>query len=148
MVLLGGPWMIYGPYLVVQPWSREFMTKETHALKIVAWIRLPGLSYRYYTKQLMRAIASVIGEAVKVDYNNTIGQRGWFARVVVIIDVKKPFIPCVRIDGILQRIEYEGLPTICYKCGHFGHTQDSCEVCHMFFKSPVFLVILWKFGIL
>jgi hypothetical protein len=45
--LSGGPWMIYGHYLVVQPWSRDFTTSDVHPTKIVAWIRLPGLHYRY-----------------------------------------------------------------------------------------------------
>ncbi|MBA0778553.1 hypothetical protein Gotri_006404 [Gossypium trilobum] len=56
-VLSGGPWMVCGHYLVVQPWSQDFSTEETQPWKI----RLPGLPYKYYTKGLIRAIAEVLG---------------------------------------------------------------------------------------
>lgn len=88
-VLMGGPWMMYGHYLVVQPWSREFTTKESHPSKIVSWIRLLGLHYRYYTKGLVRALASIIGNVVKVDYNTTDGRRGKFIGVAVVVDMSK-----------------------------------------------------------
>lgn len=48
-VLMDGPWMMYRHYLVVRPWSRDL----SHPSKIIAWIRLPGLYYRYYTKDLI-----------------------------------------------------------------------------------------------
>ncbi|KAK8605028.1 hypothetical protein V6N13_082487 [Hibiscus sabdariffa] len=32
------------------------------------------------------------------------------------------------IDGRCQDIEYEGLPTICFKCGRYGHAKESCGV--------------------
>lgn len=73
-VLMGGPWMMYGHYLVVQPWSREFTTEESHPSKIIAWVRLLDLYYGYYTKGLIRALASVIGNVVKVDYNTIDGK--------------------------------------------------------------------------
>ncbi|MBA0575748.1 hypothetical protein Golob_024108 [Gossypium lobatum] len=30
------------------------------------------------------------------------------------------------IDGNLQSVEYERLPTVCFGCGHYGHIQDIC----------------------
>ncbi|KAK8609735.1 hypothetical protein V6N13_093150 [Hibiscus sabdariffa] len=27
----------------------------------------------------------------------------------------------------VEKIEYEGLPTICYSCGRYGHTDDGCK---------------------
>ncbi|KAI9087359.1 hypothetical protein K1719_030679 [Acacia pycnantha] len=42
-VLTGGPWMIYGAYLTVQPWSLEFDAKTSSISKVVAWERIPGL---------------------------------------------------------------------------------------------------------
>lgn len=31
-----------------------------------------------------------------------------------------------EIDGEVQRVEYEGLPTICYNCGRAGHNSVFC----------------------
>lgn len=98
-VLMGDPWMMYGYYLVVQPWSRDFTTEESHLSKIIAWIRLSGLHYRYYTKGLVRALASVIRNVVKVDYNTIDGRRGKFVRVVMVVDMSWSLIPFLGIDG-------------------------------------------------
>ncbi|KAL4364157.1 hypothetical protein GQ457_04G008120 [Hibiscus cannabinus] len=76
MVLSGGPWVIYGNYLTVQPWSRGFSTSEAHPSHIMVWVRLPKLPYRYYTKSMFRHIANAIGKVVRVDYNTSEGKRG------------------------------------------------------------------------
>ncbi|KAL4340266.1 hypothetical protein GQ457_08G027370 [Hibiscus cannabinus] len=126
-VLLGGPWLIYGNYLTVQPWSRNFPTEKEHPDHIVVWARLPGLSYRYYTKSMFHFIANAIGKIIKIDYNTKEGKRGWFARIDVVIDLNKPLVPSLVIDAKRQIIEYEGLPMICYSCGKFGHTVETCK---------------------
>ncbi|KAL4362736.1 hypothetical protein GQ457_04G010410 [Hibiscus cannabinus] len=87
-VLSGGPWVIYGSYLTVQPWSRKI---------------------------------------VKIDSNTSEGLRGRFARLAVVVDLTKPLPSTIIIDGHKQRIEYEGLPTICFSCGKYGHLEASCK---------------------
>ncbi|KAL4341700.1 hypothetical protein GQ457_08G018670 [Hibiscus cannabinus] len=126
-VITGGPWVVYCAYLTVQPWSREFMTSSGYPSKIMAWVRLPNLPYRYYTKSLFRHIANAIGLVIRIDHNTTQGNRGRFARLAVIVDLTKPLISGIIIDKRRQDIEYEWLPNICYKCGKFGHTMDCCD---------------------
>ncbi|KAE8660608.1 hypothetical protein F3Y22_tig00116951pilonHSYRG00499 [Hibiscus syriacus] len=71
-------------------------------------------------------IGSEIGKIIKVDYNTNAGERGKFARLAVAVDLNKPLLPCIGIDGFVQKLEYEGLQHICYKCGVYRHTQDLC----------------------
>ncbi|KAL4333466.1 hypothetical protein GQ457_07G012960 [Hibiscus cannabinus] len=125
-VLSGGPWVIYGSYLTVQPWTRYFNAAEDHPSHIMVWARLPKLPYRYYTKSLFQHIAATIGKVVKIDYNTEAGKRGRFARLALIVDLSKLLISGIVIDGRRQDIEYEGLPTICYKCGKYGHAKEVC----------------------
>ncbi|KAL4367688.1 hypothetical protein GQ457_05G032520 [Hibiscus cannabinus] len=124
--LTAGPWTIYGSYLTVQPWSRSFSPLEKHPSHVVVWVRLPGLPYRYYSKALFRRIARVIGKVIKVDYSTQAGERGRFARLAVMVDLNKPLLSCLGIDGQVQKLEYEGLQHICYKCGVYGHGQEVC----------------------
>ncbi|KAI9104196.1 hypothetical protein K1719_023032 [Acacia pycnantha] len=65
--LTGGPWVVFGAYLTVQPWSMDFDAHSSIS-KVVAWVRIPGLSFRYYHKSTLRAIGSLLGEVVKIDY--------------------------------------------------------------------------------
>ncbi|KAL4340431.1 hypothetical protein GQ457_08G021740 [Hibiscus cannabinus] len=126
-VLTGGPWVIYGSYLTVQPWNRNFSTTEAHPSHTMVWVRLPKLPYRYYTKSLFRHIAAAIGKVVKVDYNTEEGKRGRFARLAIIVDLHKPLVSGIIIDGYRQDVEYEGLSNICFKCGKFGHSKEQCS---------------------
>ncbi|KAK5843212.1 hypothetical protein PVK06_005661 [Gossypium arboreum] len=113
--------MVYGNYLTIQPWSRDFSTKECYPFKAIVWMRLLGLSYRYNNKKLLRIIAGMLGKVVKIDYNTTVGRRGKFARFALVVDLKKPLKAFVEINGIPYCVEYERLPSICYKCGCYGH---------------------------
>lgn len=44
--------------------------------------------------------------------------------MVVSVDLTKPLVFKIRIEGHLQWVEYEGLPTICFECGYYGHLQE------------------------
>ncbi|KAI9080164.1 hypothetical protein K1719_037842 [Acacia pycnantha] len=98
--LLTGPWMIFGHYLT-----------------------LPA---RYYHKSIICSIGGVFGDVIKVDYNTDSGERGKFARIAVVIDLTKPLISKIMVDGEIIFVEYEGLPVICYNCGKYGHLQNAC----------------------
>ncbi|KAI9112523.1 hypothetical protein K1719_016446 [Acacia pycnantha] len=126
--LTGGPWMVYGSYLTVQPWSLDFDPKSSAISKVVAWIRIPGLSFRYYHKSTLRAIGMLLGEVVKIDYRTETMGRGKFACIAVLTDLMKPLVPWIKVDGKTYGIEYEGLPLICFECGRYGHNREKCRV--------------------
>ncbi|KAL4303593.1 hypothetical protein GQ457_10G006750 [Hibiscus cannabinus] len=97
-VLTEGPWTIYGSYLK-----------------------------SYYTKAVFRHIANLVGKVVWIDYNTDAGERGRFARLAILVDLHKPLLSCIRVDGRIQKLEYEGLHHICYECGVYGHSKESCD---------------------
>ncbi|GMI67904.1 hypothetical protein HRI_000459700 [Hibiscus trionum] len=43
------------------------------------------------------------------------------------IDLRKPLISKIVINGNVQIVEYESLPTVCFGCGKYGHSQDACH---------------------
>ncbi|KAL4282273.1 hypothetical protein GQ457_03G022370 [Hibiscus cannabinus] len=53
-------------------------------------------------------------------------KKGRFARLTVVEDLDKPLKSRIIIDGQCQDIKYEGLLTIYYACGKFGHVEDAC----------------------
>ncbi|KAI9089167.1 hypothetical protein K1719_029446 [Acacia pycnantha] len=124
--LLTGPWMIFGHYLTVQPWTPYFKPHEHVVNQVIGWVRLSKLPARYYHKSIIRSIGGVFGEVIKVDYNTDSDDRGKFARIVVVIDLTKPLTSQIQVDSELFSFEHEGLPSICFDCGKYGHLQDSC----------------------
>lgn len=75
-VLPDGPWVVKETYLTIQPWSPNFSIKQTRISALTVWVRLPGLPFRYYHKNVIRAIGGVLGNVLKIDYNTNLGGRG------------------------------------------------------------------------
>ncbi|KAH1039583.1 hypothetical protein J1N35_041326 [Gossypium stocksii] len=60
-VVSGGPWTIFGQYLIVRPWTPSFTTDQYFPTSLLVWIRLPGLSEGLYTGSLLKFIGRAIG---------------------------------------------------------------------------------------
>lgn len=72
---MGGPWVIFGHYLIVRDWLLSFLTVSNGLDKQVVWIRLPRLSEGYYSEFSLRAIGQVIGHVVKIDVHTNAETR-------------------------------------------------------------------------
>ncbi|KAI9074226.1 hypothetical protein K1719_043791 [Acacia pycnantha] len=108
--LTGGPWMIFGAYLTVQPWSLDFDAKSSPISKVVAWVRIPGLSFRYYHKSTLRAIGSLLGDVVKIDYMTETRGRGKYARLAILMNLMQPLTPEGKMQEHGQPDRYRQYP--------------------------------------
>lgn len=72
-------------------------------------------------------IRETIGKIAKLDTNTDNKVRGRFARLAVYINLDKPLISQVLINGKMQKVEYEFLSTVCFHCGRYGHTKELCS---------------------
>ncbi|KAI9070817.1 hypothetical protein K1719_047224 [Acacia pycnantha] len=120
--------MIFWAYLTIQPWSLDFDSSISTISKVVVWVLITGLSFKYYHKSTARVIGALLGDVVKIDYRTENRGRGKYARLAVIVDLQKPLIPWLKVDGRSYGVEYEGLPHICFKCGMVGHVEERCGV--------------------
>ncbi|KAK5775604.1 hypothetical protein PVK06_043511 [Gossypium arboreum] len=93
---------------------------------VMAWIRLLGLPGYLYKKKIIEEIEGTIGKVLRLDFNTDSRARGRFARMAVYNNLDKPLIAQVRVNGLYQKVEYEGLPTICFTCRKYGHTKELC----------------------
>ncbi|KAK8554301.1 hypothetical protein V6N12_031266 [Hibiscus sabdariffa] len=64
-VITDGPWIIFGHYLTIEPWSTYFSTSQSHPSRIMAWICLLGLWITCYKRTHLEAI--VDGDALCSD---------------------------------------------------------------------------------
>ncbi|KAH1097268.1 hypothetical protein J1N35_014189 [Gossypium stocksii] len=125
-VLSEGPWIIFGQYLTVQLWTLAFDPSQAYPSVVMAWIRFPGLPGYLYNHKIITAIGEMVGKVVKLDMNTDSKARGRFARMVVYVDLEKPLVSHILINGRKQNVEYESLSTIRFHCGRYGHVENSC----------------------
>ncbi len=125
--LLGGPWLIFGHYLITQPWDKDFDADKATINKVIAWIRVPGMSLHLYDKRVLRQIGRMVGKLVKIYYNTNLFGRAKFARLAVEVDLTKPLVASFTFKEKIHKIVYEGFPRIFFYCGHFGHVIEHCS---------------------
>ncbi|MBA0576894.1 hypothetical protein Golob_027441, partial [Gossypium lobatum] len=101
--LTQGLWIIFGQYLTVQPWTKTFNPTQPYPSVVMASIRLPDLQTDNRT-------------------------RGRFARLAVIINLDKPLVSQVLVNGVVQRVKYEALPMVCFCCEKYGHIKELCPL--------------------
>lgn len=92
----------------------------------MSWIKLPGLPSYFYRQKILKEIESLVGKVAKLDMNTDSKARGRFARLVVYVNLDKPLVSQIFINGRIQRIEYEFLPIVCFQCGRYGHVKEGC----------------------
>ncbi|KAK9207991.1 hypothetical protein WN944_000342 [Citrus x changshan-huyou] len=125
--LTKGPWLIMGQYLTVQPWTPSFDFTNANLDQVTVWICLPGLAVHLYNRKVLQKLGQLVGNVIKIDSNTASSSRGRFARLALSISLTRPLVSQFELDGKIQKVEYEGLPVICYKCRCYGHNSSNCK---------------------
>ncbi|KAA3452516.1 GroES-like zinc-binding alcohol dehydrogenase family protein [Gossypium australe] len=93
---------------------------------VMTWIRFLGLSGHMCKNKILWEIGEMVGKVVKLDLNTDNKARDRYPRMAVYVNLEKPLISKVLINGNIQRIEYESLPLVCFSRGRYGHFKESC----------------------
>lgn len=132
-VLTGGPYKIFDHYLAVQPWEPNFQPAKARMPKTAIWVHFEGVPMEYYQDEVLMKLGDKVGKSLKVDRTALIGSRGQFARVCVEFDLSQPLPASVEFKFLNKptsstvKCVYEGLHTICFTCGQFGHKSEFCR---------------------
>ncbi|MBA0715606.1 hypothetical protein Golax_014496 [Gossypium laxum] len=123
---------IENAYLLAKFQSREDyeMILTLFPNTVMAWVHLPvhlpGLPGVLYKKLILEEISNLIGKVANLDFKIDYGSRGRFARMTVFINLDKPLVLHILVNGMMQRVEYESFLAVCFSCGCYGHMQDLC----------------------
>ncbi|KAK9283416.1 hypothetical protein L1049_011658 [Liquidambar formosana] len=126
-VLGGVPWRIAGHYISLHRWVPNFRPSEATINYAAVWVRLPELPIEYYDGAILSQITSTIGsKLIKLDPVTETKEKVRFARLCIVVDLNRPLLPHINLEGLSQQIEYEGLHVVCFQCRRFGHLQEDC----------------------
>ncbi|GMH04691.1 hypothetical protein Nepgr_006531 [Nepenthes gracilis] len=81
----------------------------------------------YYRKDVLWAAGKAIGKPIKIDMNIAVADWDRFVKIAIQVDLNEPLLPQLMIEGESIRVEYEGIPEICFGCGKAGHTSRDCK---------------------
>lgn len=124
--LTGGPWKMFGSYLLVKRWSPRFNPMSDEIVTTPVWVRLMNIPVNFYHRAILFGIAEGLGIPVKADTTMLHLERARFARVCVEVDLTKPLKGSVRVNDDRYFVAYEGLSKICSGCGIYGHLVHNC----------------------
>lgn len=124
--LTGGPWRMFGSYLMVQAWSPEFDPLRSDIVTTPVWIRIANIPVNFYHNTILMGIAKGLGKPVRVDSTTLNFERARFARVCVEVNLTKPLKGTIMVNGERYYVSYEGLTNICSMCGLYGHLVHTC----------------------
>ncbi|XP_061993911.1 uncharacterized protein LOC133711841 [Rosa rugosa] len=121
-------WTLRGPWqtLVVQKWRPDFDPVEEKINCMAIWTRINGLPVKYFKQYTMEKVGQMLGKVVKVDQHTLAQARGKFCRICVEVNLNEPLKPFVELDDKPYGVVYEGISTICFNCGVYGHVKDHC----------------------
>lgn len=126
LALENGSWMIQGYYITVTKWRLFFATSSEIISSTLTWIRIPKLHVEFFKECFLMRIGNMLGKAIKVGLTTMKAGRGQYARICVDVDLRKPLVSRIKINGRLFNVEYEGLNLICFNCGRYGHAMEDC----------------------
>lgn len=106
-MLRNRPW-----FVGVWRWKSNFKPSEANLSAVAVWIRLD--------------IGNAIGLVLRVDTHTASESKGKFARLCVQLNLDEPLVNLIRVGGIRQQVQYEGLGSLCFSCGRMGHQAVGC----------------------
>ena len=75
---------------------------------------------------MLRDIGRAIRPVLRIDAHTATESRGRFVRLCVQICFDRPLIKNIKVGGINQPVQYEGLTALCFSCGRVGHKAEGC----------------------
>ncbi|XP_075639222.1 uncharacterized protein LOC142611079 [Castanea sativa] len=125
-VLRDGHWFVGGHYFSIRCWEPNFRPSSANLSSVAVWIRLPELSIKYYAPSALREIGEAIEPVLRIDAHTAVESRGRYTRFCVQVNFNEPIIKLLKMGGIDQPVQYEGIHSLCFACGHVGHKAESC----------------------
>lgn len=104
----GGPWRVFGSYLMVQAWSSEFDPLRDDIVTTPVWMRLSNVPINFYHRSILMGIARGLGRPLRVDETNLKFERARFARICVKVNLAKPLKRTLMINGDRYFVAYVG----------------------------------------
>lgn len=130
MLQKGAPSLDQKP-VVIRPWHED-MDLKADVTQVLVWIHFPSLPLKFWSDENPCRLTSQVGIPVDIDDLTLQKNRGQFARVQVLVDIKEEVMENVKFLDEHERVceqpvSYEWMPVICKNCKAYGHRGKDCR---------------------
>ncbi|XP_059067606.1 uncharacterized protein LOC131858391 [Cryptomeria japonica] len=124
-IICGGPWIMGRSSLILKKWSPNMDMYDAFFATILVWVKLPRLPLEYWHEDIFKGIVGVFGELLSIDPMMADRKRMVYARICVGVSRSKDLPSSVelvsKLGTLVQTIEFESLPFVCFLCRKAGH---------------------------
>lgn len=126
-VMMGDPWFVGLYYLTIRKWEPMFNMEIESNTTTTIWAKLPQLPLDFYDPITLDNIAKSIGKPLRIDAHTATSARAQYARLCIQVNLDRPLTKQVRVSKHVQKVEYEGVFSLCFDCGCIGHRAKQCR---------------------
>ncbi|XP_026398867.1 uncharacterized protein LOC113294704 [Papaver somniferum] len=127
-----GYWIVEEQELNLSAWEPNFNPENKKTLKSFVWVYFPGLSIEYWKESILLQMGNKIGRAIKVNETTLKRQSGYYASVLVEVDLVNYIPSKIMVESkygkFEQCIQIPKLPKYCIHCKNIGHYVAECRI--------------------
>ncbi|KAL5725464.1 hypothetical protein ACHQM5_008605 [Ranunculus cassubicifolius] len=134
-------WKFDNQNLRFTQWTPDFDPDKQRSSSTVLWVQFPKLKQQYWDYECLMRIGKGVGKPIGVDQRTIKREIGFYANVLIEIDLSKPVPKSVTVreeDGnhFIQEVEIPKLPSICTHCRGVGHNMYQCRGLYRAMQEP------------
>ncbi|KAI0494577.1 hypothetical protein KFK09_024718 [Dendrobium nobile] len=122
-------YLVFGCFMKVIKWSPVLDLSEESPV-VPVWLSFPGLRPHLFSSRILFGLGSIFGRPIQTDNATAAGSRPSVARILVELDVTKPYPNSVWLGpeklGYVQKVVFECMPVFCSSCKTLGHKKMDC----------------------
>ncbi|XP_026384059.1 uncharacterized protein LOC113279594 [Papaver somniferum] len=127
-----GWWKIDSQILKLRLWEPNFNPAAQKTTTAFVWVNFPGLAIEYWKEKILMSLGDAIGRAIKVDETSLKREVGYYASVLVEVDlankVPNHVLVKTKYGSFEQEVQIPKIPSFCSHCKVVGHLITECRV--------------------
>ncbi|XP_026419398.1 uncharacterized protein LOC113315319 [Papaver somniferum] len=120
-----GFWKVESQILKLRFWEPNFNPAAQKTTTAFVWINFPGLGIEYWKEKNLMSLGDTFGRAIKVDETTLKREVGYYASVLVEVDLANNIPHHVLVKSkygsFEQEVQIPKLPSFCSHCKVVGH---------------------------
>ncbi|XP_026416536.1 uncharacterized protein LOC113311970 [Papaver somniferum] len=127
-----GYWEVETQILKLRFWEPNFNPTAQRTTTAFVWINISGLGMEYWKEKILMSLGDTFGRAIKVDETTLKREVGYYASVLVEVDlannIPNQILVKSKYGSFEQEVQVPNSPGFCGHCKMVGHLITECRL--------------------